>query len=923
MMLRLVVYFLLWATCTSALAQNPGWSSAWYTSGQPELSSRSTAMVRTTTGQLVVFYGNDDNWGYQVTSMTPAGVVNWQINLADYFDSGQVAAGPDGSVFVSTQGATARIDGSGNVLWHRNALHASGFALANGAFYSENCNALARLDVNTGATIWLVETADSIGCSTGADADAAGNVYLITWIGDATPYSTSQIKLAKFDPNGTSLWQLSITVSGTFARIVGVSDGRLYAQQGPDVAAYDAASGTPLWVHPQMDALLLAGIPASPLANDSDGMHRLNPSDGHIEWTGGAVQIPPVAGQGQDAYLCSNGYVSKFNATSGMGDWSFDLHSTPWSCLALAFGGGNVSVANIDLTGVLRIDTIAAASGAAVNTALAAPTQQGIVVYDSFIDNGRIVQAGKLSGTTDYHLRSIDAGTGSVDWDVVFTPPLNGWGPLLGRSADSIIVTDYTATGSCSSCGSDFWIGSFARSDGALRWSKTELGYAPLYGISTAWSSAPVTDSHGDVYVSYSQTGACPYYPYNYCYTSSLMKLAAADGSVLWHFDSMADYDASFDGMYGFAPPFTLIDDDVLVAGNFTDALAGKNIVRLSGIDGTLMWSATPLAGRATSYVALNPDHTITLTDGSSRALLEHSGTVLWTDDPVLPCLTGCLFYGAAQLPDGTQLYSGVDAGLTYPRIGFVMSLPLAQNAMARRAPVNGDAPATVRTIPLQLIADDTTVWLRGSMKQPPYTYFYFLGKLDPVTLAVSDQQVLSTMQADAFAPSSSFAMLAAPTHDLLPVVTSLWGAGASFASGAALLETTIAVRGDLALSVSATDNIDDSTFRATVTYAGDAPAATVRLMLWHQGYFDADSLACSTVNASNCVATSHSGYVEATFDIQPGGSIKVSGSYPRSKMLSTLYGSVHGAASLAEPSLGNNFSSAPVGDLLFRDGFE
>jgi hypothetical protein len=70
----------LFGGCIHAHALEPIWSNAWYAIGQPGLTWDAATAVRTTDGEIVTvsfIYG----WGPQVTSMTPEGAVNWQINL--------------------------------------------------------------------------------------------------------------------------------------------------------------------------------------------------------------------------------------------------------------------------------------------------------------------------------------------------------------------------------------------------------------------------------------------------------------------------------------------------------------------------------------------------------------------------------------------------------------------------------------------------------------------------------------------------------------------------------------------------------------------------------------------------------------------------------------------------------------------------
>jgi hypothetical protein len=882
--------------------------------GQPGLTWDEAEAVRTSDGQIVTvsfIYG----WSSQVTSVTSAGAVNWQINVGDLLDNGYPpAAGANGSVFVRTSGSLTKIDSSGHIVWYRNDLGIVNFVVSTNALYVTSCKAVASLDLDTGATQWSVDRSNAKSCSAGLGTDTSGNVYLLSQADVATP---APIQLSRFDAAGAPQWDISIPppASNLSAQFLGVADGRVYIQQGSAVAAYDAASGSSLWSRDQMGGLFVAGSPGSPIVSGDGGLSRLDPVDGHTDWTGTYFDMNARAVQGDDVYFCAYGVVRKFNATTGAFGWSSTAPFFSSPCFALMVDSASVLAESVDLsTGVIRIDAIDTASGIATSTAQAAATQQGLVDYDSFVDAGHIVQAGKVLNTTAYRLRSLDATTGAVDWDVAFNPPLPGWGPALAHSPDSANGTGYA---------SDYWIGSFARSDGSLCWSKVENEYAFGYEISTEWASSPQTDSQGNVFFSRSESGACYLGNPQECYSSTLMKLAATDGSVLWHFDDVNDNDTYSDGIYSVAPPFTLIGDDVLVAGNFSGSLAGQNIVRLSGSDGSVMWSAAPFASAGSDNVAVNPDGTITLTNGTSRALLQGSGAVLWVDHPTLPCAGACMFFGGAQLADGTQLDAGTDYDAGYANNGWVISQPLTKDASARKVPVNSDKPSDVRSWPLQVIVDDAAVWITGSMRQQPHTYLYYLAKLDPVTLSVSDQQVLSTNQADVFAPGSNFSMLAAPANDVLSASVNLWGDGLPTASGAASFDTTITARGDLAIALSAADGPDASTFQATVTYTGNAPVAGARLVIWHQGVYDARLLTCMTAGASNCALSDHSGYVEATFDIQPGGSIALTGAYPLSKESSTLYGAVYGPASLAEPTLGNNFRSAPIGDRLFRSGFE
>lgn len=904
---------LLLANLSNVFGQDVAWRSGWFASGHPYLLSDSQTAVRTTTGQFVVVV-NRELGDYEVISMTSGGAINWQTSIADLLEeTPNVIAGADGSVYVGTPGATTKIDAAGHVVWYRNDLGDSHLVLTADALYLGSCNDLSSLDIDTGITRWSIRRGNAHACGSDLGVDPAGNVYLVSQVADPPYVPVPPVRLAKFDASGSLLWDISATVSGSGAGFLGVSDGHVYINQGFDVGAYDASTGASTWTQTQQQGWVVAGSPASPLATDNFGLHKLDAADGHTDWTLASFSSVKLGlAQGNDAYFCVLDNVQKIDATSGVSDWSYSINDLLEPCFALILDATSVIAASADVaTGSVRLDTIDAGSGTAQATALAADTQQGLGIYNALADQGQLIQLGRSDITSDDHLRSIDAATGTVSWDVAFRPQFPGFGPAMALSADSIIVTDYTGYSGFALYGPSagyYWVASFARSDGSQRWSQYEY----QTGQSDTWGSAPVTDSHGDIFVSYFYTssscigGSCP--------ASSLLKLSAADGSVLWRFD--------FASFYETAPAFALIGDDVVVLGSFTGAQSNDHVVRLSGSDGSVMWSAAPFGNTLADTVAVNPDGTVTVVATSSRALLQGSGAVLWVDTPAPLCPTNCPTFGQAELADGTTIYAGTDYVSGYSNSGWIVAQPLAQNATVRKVFVEADAPADVRKWARQVIVDGDAVWVAGTLRQLPHTEFSFLGKLDPGTLAVSDQQILTVTDADAFAPGLTFDMAAAPANNALLADTFVNGDGASVTGGAALFDTSIAARGDLAIGLTSADSAGVSTFRASATYDGDAPVAGVRMALWHGGYYDADALQCATSNASNCVIANHSGHVEVTFDMQPGGNVTVTGSYPTSPL--TLYASVYGPGSLAEPTLGNNFVSFPVSnDELFRNGFE
>ena len=556
-------------------------------------------------------------------------------------------------------------------------------------------------------------------------------------------------------------------------------------------------------------------------------------------------------------------------------------------------------------------------------------------------DAATLVDIAMDSGTTgqaSVHLRTVDRDNGSTLWQADLAPPGFAaplYWPIEGLAAagGTLAVTLGTGEADQTYPNQGIWVYALEPATGAVRWSKYLylIGDPNNYQLGTL-ATDPLVDAQGNVIVSY-KTVMDEYHSFpspSEHVQSSVVKLSAADGSIVWQHDEVFP---SFLGpgyqIYN-APPIYLLGTDVLVTGDFATPNDSDTVIKLSGADGSVLWRSTVFSDAQVVYVGdirISDDGNPIVYGSGWAKLNAQTGATLWTNTSTLTCHNQCVNGGGSvMLPNGDMLSGGEN----YSRPEFVL---LPGHANATPTSWVFDLQDThLRQGWIYTVNRDSSggIWAR---LQRNYRYYnqriIYLVHFDPASGTLLTQQALYSNDNDPLLTWVSPLPLAAPEDDRLLATVYSNAPPAPTTSGTALIDTTIRANGDLSLAFSADRNWakpgDAVAFHLTVDYSGDAPISGARLIADFPWLGKASRVVCSTHSASNCVLDQRAGTLLASFDMQPGGRIDVTGSIVAVGGGSTapLSGLVVGPTALNELNPTNNSSWVTVESSIFRDGFE
>lgn len=178
----------------------------------------------------------------QLLQIGPNGEKHWDASLYAYasggFDYSFSRPGPhlplenNGAVisvpsdYHSYQFLT-HLDGSGNILWSREAAASWLVRYGNNQIAYAGCNSLTLADLASGNVLWQRSFQLSANCAPMSGAlDASGNIVaeFPLHAGNSDGY-----RLAKFQANGTELWSVIDATAGD-SSIVGIGGTTLYLQ---------------------------------------------------------------------------------------------------------------------------------------------------------------------------------------------------------------------------------------------------------------------------------------------------------------------------------------------------------------------------------------------------------------------------------------------------------------------------------------------------------------------------------------------------------------------------------------------------------------------------------------------------------------------------------------------------------------------
>lgn len=900
----------------------------------------------------------------QLLQIGPNGEKQWDANLFAYFyggfdypsswtgshlpleDSGAVISTP--SSYPSLQFLT-RLDGSGNILWSREAAASWLTRYGNEQIAYAGCNSLTLADLASGSVLWQrsFQLANSCAPMSGA-LDASGNIVaeFPLHAGNSDGY-----RLAKFHADGTELWSVIDATAGE-STLVGMGGTTLYLQTPTELIALDANSGSEIWstvISEDATFVLSADAPIEPImlvTETSGSITRFEATNGNVRWsipTGDCrFCVPAFTTPGSFVYS-SRQDVTRIDSSNGAQVWSTPLPQTDNQGSPLywyEFGG----LANNSFLGVYGAKTVGIharfqpvdfASGALLPELVSPFMDYGAIGMSAADGNDAFdVAQGATENVDPIRLRRTDVNTGAVTWentDTVLPTPFADLGYRQDfRGAMLAVSTDAVATATTWSRPGAVSFGSFElgqvsvheRATGAQRWNVI-LGDA-AQGMTDI--SSPAFDSAGNVFVTMRAYRACGLVG-EYCGFLALYKLAADTGSIVWQLDSGDFSPVTPPFPQTFTIPFEVFNDDIIISDRFPGA--SHALARLSGVDGSRVWSTNVFSGNSSGLYFYRQDsnHIIATAQPQSARVDLATGATLWTASFVEPaCQQTCYQYAQLVLANGDLI--SVGEGNSKPSIfrehndgsGTLESWTLEPNDPQLRSLVHSVGAAPSGSVKL--------VMSRIDRKTPGA--ISLLAGFDPVTGNLTSQQVITLRPMDATSTSLGKDLLAFPTEDRMIFRARDLGETRAYSNGSGLLDTTITAHGDFTLGITADTNPAQIGqvvgFQIVVSYTGDLPVSGAVLnagTVTRQGGLS--NLSCSMQSASNCVLDDRSGNVHASFDIQPGGSIEIDGQMRIVDDLDDDYfgGVVAGPTNLSEPDTVNNFARVQIERSLFTDSFD
>lgn len=957
--LRRVLAFCLVCVPLMSRAQSAAWRNDWTVEAPPTLQYLLSSFqdpnvhYRQSQGPLTIGPSGDmllrsPSFGDQILRLTSDGNVRWLLNLGTaattYVFNGPMLPFADGSAVVATQygNALAGIDSSGSVSWV-DSIRTQLLAATSGQVAIMECKSLVVVDRGSGAVNWHYDFSDYVfTCEdSGLITDESGNLYLSYNVSTPAGNSGYEIHLLKLSSSGKLLWEHAAATTSTM-RVLGIGSTNVYLttlDNGSQVQALSADDGSLQWTNNTVSGLGMAGSPAEVIAKSSAGIQRLNEQDGTARWTQSI--------SGSNVFISSTATTvtigtTQLDANVGTVNWVANLPSEDSRGYPLfilgggELGNGSTLLAQWNYTGEPpRLWTVDTDSGALLGQFSLPNSAQSPLVDNLVADPQTIAGVSILpseSGIT-LHARAVNSADGSLRWETTENPsPFYQFTPFVGAaSADGVLATT-AASGYTNRTNryDGLWVGAFDLTSGNEKWHS--LLVDPLYSQYQTYSYDPLVDPSGNVVVAYGAQVSCPsyysYYPYTTCAQLSVVKLNAADGSVAWRHD---DISAPILDDQVFPQSIWLMGSDVVVAGPFTGQYASSSLLKLSGVDGSVLWSSNIFhENAANSYLLTYPTNdgnliVFNLFGGGWGELNGQTGATLWSN-PYPTCSGSCGYYsGPVVMSDGSLLFAESKGLRLYTEL-----LP----AQANSSPIHvllgqADANAT-QTVPGRLNRDsEGGFWLTCRKFYPFGAKVDYLAKFDPTTGDMTSQQALRLESRDPLVPWTYAIQFQAPENGRMLTYVSDYFPPSMTAEGSAAIDTSITANGNLALNFT-TDPIvprtgDTVDFHLTANYTGDAPITGARMIADFPWLGRASDVNCATQNAGNCMLDQRATTLVVSFDVQPGGHVDVTGRIQDtgSSDSSVPMAIATGPIGLNESDTTDNSARANQSEVIFVSGFE
>jgi outer membrane protein assembly factor BamB len=595
----------------------------------------------------------------------------------------------------------------------------------------------------------------------------------------------------------------------------------------------------------------------------------------------------------------------------------------------LSFGlGGDGSVIGAADTSytpaAVSLQRFDAASGAALGTIALAPEASGVLEMDETADTQQLTEVAFVprQTTVQLQLRAVARADGHTLWERsddslnAIVPPESA---ALTHTADAVAVT--VGNIQSASLFNSVWAGAFDAATGARRWQRYFYNDGAFTQGNTYPTHAqpPVADSAGNVFVSYGMGKDCSGYV---CSHLVVAKLNASDGSIAWQRDDAAGDPSAPHRIFA-------LGDDVLVNGPFAAPYAAANLLRLSGADGSVLWSSSDAQYDYVGTVNAAVDNTLlTRDDGGWSKLDPQSGTTVWHNAYTSTCGIGWI----KVLPNGDQIGAGYVGAWNGSEQPCVSRLPSTASAVSQSWTLDAPDSAMRSFVSSAFLDDAGKYWLLvRRIRIGGHLILDSLAEFDPDSgTSLGEQSLGWSDWRDASAPLTMAYPLEAPHADRLLALTWNQAPPAAATNGAALYDTTVLAQGDIAIaaqfdrSVAAAGQL--ANFHVVATYQGDVAVSGVQIEIDSPWGTHAVGLACATVKATNCSYDQNDSVVHAVVDMQPGASVDISGAFPAlaSPTGVQLSAVVSGPIGLRETTMSNNLAHAPIAsDQVFADGFE
>lgn len=933
------------------------WSNPWtYSAPMPLTAFYTPSATLTTDGGIIIGADSASGRDWQNTRLNPDGSLRWVANLNGFENGSGGLLYPaiemsDGGAIVSRgiqnpYGGSdiSRIGPNGELKWSRSALIDWKSTAGPGRVAYLGCNVLTLADTETGEILWQRSYDRSARCRiTNGAVDVAGNVYATFNQGDAA--TITGFRVVKFDVSGTAIWETGYPTAGA-GSIVGIGTDNLFIKIGSDLQALSAADGTSSWSLPvATDAKLLvsADPAADPIVAEGSRMRRIADLDGAVLWTmtdSFCIYCDfSIAADGA-ILATTNAGLNKIDAATGTAIWTSPLptqntdgNSLHW----LRFGGvtgnrllGVAQAWNYNITAT-HIQTIDYDSGAML-AAIPAPAMAQGVDGLSLASGNDVFEAGY--GPDQYskpvRVRRSDAATGSLIWESSYAPltapfvsfyPTPGVRPIAAVGDDGMAVVLPWTRNITNGMEGMVTIAVFDKTSGNLRWSKMLL--EP--GQELTFASEPQFDTAGNILLGIGTTLPCG--SGSSCSYQYIYKFSAASGDVLWRFDNTAPPGGTSEGIsYVYPQAFEIFGDDIVIAGHFSGT--AHTLIRISGDDASLMWASDLFAGgnAEVEFYRQDDQHIIVESETQSARIDVDNGSVLWTSTPApLPCAPACHASDQLVLPNGDLIRVG--SNNFYPWLSRTHNDGTGQIDfwwLDSHDPQFRSWASHVRLTPSGNIMLITTRRYLGSLGR-----LSALQEFDLSSGTVASRQVLGGESWDGITETLFKWPIGFPLDNRMLFDGFLVTPTSPNSSDAGLLDTTIAAHGDLSLSISNDLQFvipgQPQDFNVVVNYSGDVAIMGANVFAGMRVQGNLSNLSCVTQAASNCVFDNRSGNLHATFDIQPGGSITITGqiAFGEQNPLPYFSGVVWGPIGLSEPDTDNNFSRTWTVDELFQDGFD